>query len=657
MYSLCSGDATQVCLHGCCMVKPFSAPDPQKRVPRPRSTAADCRRQFAATTAACFFSNTQFTNHESLPSLQESFTQFQEAYPLYSETEQADQIRAQEYYHLSHSNHTCLDYIGIGLFSHCQIQIMSSSPTTIASTSSPPSNLPSPQSLNIPLFGISYKSVNLKSQLQYGGQESALESAMKRKIMSYLNISENDYSMVFTANRTSAFKLLAESYPFQSSKKQLLTVYDYESEAVEAMVDISEKRGAKVMSAEFSWPRLRINSAKLKKMVVRNKKKKKRGLFAFPLQSRMTGARYHYVWMNIAQENGWHVLLDACGLGPKDMDSFGLSLFHPDFLICSFYKVFGENPTGFGCLFVKKSCVPILEASTSTGIVNLVPAKKLSQLPGDSSGTDTEPEKTSKFEFQEELHTSSSFSGPLTIQTTLSGRFEYEQGETSELPTTEGTAKHDKSETSKIIEMEKLADLFQQKNKVSGKEGLEIECRGLDHVDSLGLVLISRRARDLSNWLVNALTKLHHPNTEERSPLVKIYGPKIKFDRGPALAFNVFDWKGEKIEPILLQKLADRNNISLSYGFLHHLWFSDKYEAEKQRVIERRETGAKGMVENKRKGKDDLGITVVTAALGFLTNFDDIYRLWAFIARFLDADFVEKERWRYTALNQKTIEV
>jgi hypothetical protein len=48
---------------------------------------------------------------------------------------------------------------------------------------------------------------------------------------------------------------------------------------------------------------------------------------------------------------------------------------------------------------------------------------------------------------------------------------------------------------------------------------------------------------------------------------------------------------------------------------------------------------------------------VVTAALSFLANFEDVYKLWTFVARFLDADFVEKERWRYTALNQKTIEV
>lgn len=35
-------------------------------------------------------------------------------------------------------------------------------------------------------------------------------------------------------------------------------------------------------------------------------------------------------------------------------------------------------------------------------------------------------------------------------------------------------------------------------------------------------------------------------------------------------------------------------------------------------------------------------ISVVTAGLGFLTNFEDVYRLWAFVSRFLDADFVEK---------------
>lgn len=460
--------------------------------------------------------------------------------------------------------------------------------------------------------------------------------------MGFLNISENDYSMVFTANRTSAFKLLAESYPFQS--RRLLTVYDYQSEAVEAMTNSSAKKGAEIMSAEFSWPRLRIQSAKLRKMVVNKKKRKERGLFVFPLHSRITGSRYPYLWMSVAQENGWHVLIDACALGPKDMDSFGLSLFRPDFLVCSFYKIFGENPSGFGCLFVKKSAIPILELSTSAGMISLAPDGKLFPLGDGSPGTDTELVQTSRDGVQEyESASSSSFSGRIKIE---SGRLEQEE-----------PAEPQSLEASKIGKSEKPSHLIKRGHGESSRNGnLEIHCRALDQVDSLGLSLITNRARYLINWLVNSLMKLEHPN-REGVPVVRIYGPKIKFNRGPALAFNIFDWKGDKVEPVLVQKLADRSNISLSYGFLHNIWFSDKYAEEKERVLEVRGTGSTKRVKNKREDKAVQGITVVTAALGFPANFRDTYKLWAFVARFLDADFVEKERWRYTALNQKTIEV
>ncbi|XP_011041618.1 PREDICTED: uncharacterized protein LOC105137537 [Populus euphratica] len=649
MQPRCLKEVSQACLSGCCPSPIPGFSEPLNKISKPRSTSATCRHNFAKTTTSSIFPNTHFTNPESLPSLQESFNGFIKVYPQYSDTYQVDQTRAQEYNHLALSNHTCLDYIGIGLFSYAQLQKHESEKQILPSASSP--QLPSPQNVHIPFFSVSYKTGNLKTQLLHGGQESALESAMKKRIMSFLNISENDYSMVFTANRTSAFKLLAESYPFKTSRK-LLTVYDYESEAVEAMINNSEKKGAQVMSAEFSWPRLRIQSAKLRKMVeMKSKRKKtKRGLFVFPLHSRMTGARYPYLWMNIAKENGWHILIDACALGPKDMDSFGLSLIRPDFLICSFYKIFGENPSGFGCLFVKKSTVPLLEDSVSAGMVSLVPAKKMSRLLDEFSGTDSDFEHLSKLGLQEdELDSSNSFSGPISSQTMHSGRVE--QGETSESQTTGTTAKQEVSKTSGIVESGKPAEVMLQGNGI-----LEIECRGLDQVDSLGLTRISNRSRCLINWMVNALLKLKHPNTGE-IPLVRIYGPRVKFDRGPALAFNLFDWKGEKVEAPLVQKLADRSNISLSYGFLHHISFSDEYEEEKASVLERRVNGAKGTVTNKRREKADLGITVVTVALGVLANFEDTYRFWAFIAQFLDADFVEKAKWRYTALNQKTVEV
>ncbi|CAN4127496.1 unnamed protein product [Withania somnifera] len=584
-----------------------------------------CHRQFVDAVASSIQPNSQFTNHECLPSCAELFANLKEAYPHYYQTNLADEIRAHEYYHLKH---VCLDYIGNGLFSYYQQQ-GSYHPTddSIASSSSaPPPSTQQFASLNETFFNISYKSVSLSTQLLYGGQESDLEYKMRQRINKYMNISKYDYSMVFTANQSSAFKLLADSYPFESNHN-LLTVYDYENEAVEGMINSAKRKGARVVSAEFSWPNLRINSRKLRKMLG---VKKKRGLFVFPLQSKVTGTRYSYQWMTIAQENGWHVLFDASALGPKDMETLGLSIIQPDFLICSFFKVFGENPSGFCCLFVKNSSISQLnKSSTSLGIISLVPVATKSfddKYASCSSSTSSDSDQEISAEFQEIKQVSDQ--EPQKI-TTLFEILNWGKGSNKN--------RYKKVESKKSMNSD------------------ELECRGLDHADKLGLILTSSRARYLINWLINALTRLQHPHTEDiHHPLVKIYGPKIHFNRGPAVAFNVFDWKGQKIDPTLVQKLADRNNISLSCAFLQHIWFSKMYDDEKKIILE---TLRSGNDSNNKRGKLKCGASVITASIGMMTNFEDLYRLWSFIARFLDADFVEKERWRYKALNQTTIEV
>lgn len=119
--------------------------------------------------------------------------------------------------------------------------------------------------------------------------------------------------------------------------------------------------------------------------------------------------------------------------------------------------------------------------------------------------------------------------------------------------------------------------------------------------------------------------KLKHPNMEE-IPDIRIYGSKIKFDRGPALAFNVFDWKGEKVEAPLIQKVADRSNISLSCRFLHHISFSYKYEEEKATVLERRTYGAKGRLTKKSKEKANMGIAVVKKEVGLIVLSYDKFK-------------------------------
>ncbi|KAJ7944854.1 molybdenum cofactor sulfurase-like [Quillaja saponaria] len=618
MHSSCIREASQTCFN-VCLSNPFDG-SAETHTPNSTVSATGLHYDFAVATASTLQPYTQLTNHESLPSLEESFLNFTGAYPQFSSTRQAEDIRAREYYHLSPSNHVCLDYIGHGLFSYDQQQRYYPPTASVASSSSSAPPLLHSTISELPFFDISYKSVNFNSQILYGNQESELESNIQKRIMAFMNISEADYTMVFTANQSSAFRLVADSYQFQPNKN-LLTVYDHTSEALEVMIENSKKRGAQILSAEFSWPNLRIQSRKLKKMIMsKRRKKRKSGLLVFPLQSRMTGARYSYLWMTLAQENGWHVLLDACALGSKEMDTLGLSLFKPDFLVCSFFKVFGENPSGFGCLFVKKSSSYVLkrtDKATSIGIVSLVPTSRQSQFPEQIGSEVYRPHRTKEV-------------------------FEKQKAEP----------------LSEIVELETPIISAQCSDSAENVKGnLEIECRGLDHADSLGLILISGRARYLINWLVNALMRLQHPHSETGLSLIRIYGPNINYHRGPAVAFNVFDWKGEKIEPALIQKLADRHNISLSYGFLENIWFSYKSEEERQMKSETRTPEVEGTGLPKKTDKHLYKISVVTAALGFLTNFEDTYRLWKFISRFLDADFVEKEKWRYMALNQKTIEV
>nr|GEV59009.1 hypothetical protein [Tanacetum cinerariifolium] len=71
----------------------------------------------------------------------------------------------------------------------------------------------------------------------------------------------------------------------------------------------------------------------------------------------------------------------------------------------------------------------------------------------------------------------------------------------------------------------------------------EVMCRHLDHVNMLGLNKTTFRLCFLINWLVTSFLQLRLPgsNTEDGVPLSHIYGPKIKYERGAAVAFNIRD--------------------------------------------------------------------------------------------------------------------
>ncbi|KAJ4880826.1 hypothetical protein Rs2_37881 [Raphanus sativus] len=553
-------EASEACFNGCCS-SPFST----QSVTKKQEEEEDHEFSLITTGASFLTRDIKFTSQESLPSLHTSFYDLITAFPDYLQTNQADHLRSTEYQNLSYSSsHVLLNHT-------VQQQPLFSYSQSISG---------SDQSL----FTLSCKQVSSGEELLlFATEESRFQTRMRRRITSFMNLEESEYHMILTQDRSSAFKILAELYCFKTCPN-LLTVYNYEDEAVEEMIRISEKKGVKPKAAEFSWPSTEIVSEKLKRNITRNKRRRdKRGLFVFPLQSLVTGASYSYSWMSLAHENEWHVLLDTSALSSKDMETLGLSLFRPDFLICSFTEVLRqEDSPGFGCLFVKKSSSQALSE-----------APELITNPANLTVVKAEPAwKTENDE-----------------NTLGRGSLDHREDHTS---------------ANDIVEV------------VEEDDNAIIEFRGLDHADSLGLVLISRRLKSLTLWLVRALTCLKHPGSHQpEMHLVKICGPKTRPKRGPSVCFNVFDWQGEKVDPVVVERLAEREKIGLRCAYLQKI---SKIGKDKKR--------------NDEKQNLSLRVSVVCVRLGFMTNFDDVFRVWGFVSRFLDADFVEKEKWRKKALEK-----
>ncbi|KAI7746928.1 hypothetical protein M8C21_020657, partial [Ambrosia artemisiifolia] len=626
-----------------------------------------------------------------------------------------------------------------------------------------------------------------------GGERGSVEYDIKSKIFDYLNIPETEYGLVFTVSRGSAFKLLAESYPFHSNKK-LLTMFDHESQSVNWMAQSAKEKGAKVHSAWFKWPTLKPCSTHLRKQMLNKKRRKKdsaTGLFVFPVQSRVTGAKYSYQWMALAQQNNWHVLLDAGALGPKDMDSLGLSLFRPDFIITSFYRVFGYDPTGFGCLLIKKSVIGSLQNQSGhagSGIVKISPVFPLylsdsidgmpalagieddeavgkgegvsesnagANLPA-FSGAYTSSQVRDVFEtemehdaaspiFEEtghhcvgEVMKSPVFSedessensmwidlgqSPFGSQSEIINSpirppswFKSSNGAKQELADKKGDRKeidsphhatevlsfdaavHNVKKPENCEERSKETEIkmnhteiqeepetkrpkesavisretegeFRLLGRMEGSKrvsfGLEdnnksedyyindedyyeeqeserrepeISCRHLDHVNMSGLNKTTLRLRFLVNWLVTSLLQLRLPGSE---PLVHIYGPKIKYERGASVAFNVRNKSKGLISPEIVQKLAESHGISLGVGIICHARIIQSTK-QNRAAIDLADTTVCKPMNNDGNGGGFVRAEVVTASLGFLTNFEDVYKLWVFVAKFLNPSFARE---------------
>nr|GEY68771.1 pyridoxal phosphate-dependent transferase [Tanacetum cinerariifolium] len=222
---------------------------------------------------------------------------------------------------------------------------------------------------------------------------------------------------------------------------------------------------------------------------------------------------------------------------------YGLTrvIFLPDSIIASFYKVLWYEPTGFGCLLIRKSVIGSLQKQSSHSSSGV-----LTHLVRDVYETELEHGGSTVFD---ETEIFSVMKSP--VATDDESPEDSMWIDLSQSPI--GSPKYKKNMKPRIVlgcSDKGYRLVWKVKIIISVTKEYELDrtepevmCRHLDHVNMLGLNKTTFRLCFLINWLVTSFLQLRLPgsNTEDVVPLSHIYGPKIKYERGAAVAFNIRD--------------------------------------------------------------------------------------------------------------------
>jgi molybdenum cofactor sulfurtransferase len=261
---------------------------------------------------------------------------FRQKYSTYDATQSLDTLRATQYARLDAQEHVYLDYTGGGLYAECQVR----------------EHL---ELLCSHVFGNPH-STNPASQAM-----TTLVDRARRFVLSYFHASSEEYIVIFTPNASGALKLVGESYPFAHGGRYLLTFDNHNS--VNGIREFAQAKGAAITYVPLEPPDLRANETHLHRFLAQARPGQP-NLFAYPAQSNVTGVQHPLEWIAHAQDLGWDVLVDCAAFVPSNR--LDLSVWHPDFVPLSFYKMFGY-PTGIGCLLARKSALAKLHRPWFSG--------------------------------------------------------------------------------------------------------------------------------------------------------------------------------------------------------------------------------------------------------------------------------------------------
>jgi molybdenum cofactor sulfurtransferase len=261
---------------------------------------------------------------------------FLEANPAFRATAAVDELRATEYGRLDASGQVYLDYTGGGLYAASQLA----------------------------------EHVRLMQDTVYGNPHSVnptssaatvLVEQARAAVLRYFGAAESEYACIFTPNATGALRLVGEAYPFVVGG-HFLALFDNHN-SVNGIREFARAKSVETAYVPLHAPDLRVDEAVLERYLD-DAGPAGHNLFAYPAQSNFSGVKHPLEWIGMARERGWDVIVDCAAFVPTSR--LDLSVWKPDFVPISFYKLFGY-PTGIGALIARREALERLHRPWFSG--------------------------------------------------------------------------------------------------------------------------------------------------------------------------------------------------------------------------------------------------------------------------------------------------
>ncbi|KAF1318396.1 Molybdenum cofactor sulfurase, partial [Globisporangium splendens] len=260
-----------------------------------------------------------------------------------------DCMRAQEFAHMEGSVY--LDHAGATMYSSAQLQRVFAE-------------------LSSGLYGNPHSTPTMARDVEN----------VKRRVLRLFSAREDEYELIFTSGATAALKLVGECFPWQKGSRFAYSMDSHTSAL--GIRGYAAKHGADTVCIPLDEmqcmeeDRSESNDAEVSTSTEGEAMQSNMplNLFAFPAECNFSGLchplslvdRVRKGQLNKqrsreaseAQGSRWLVLVDAAKY--VSTHKLDLSNHKPDFVVCSFYKMFGY-PTGLGALLVQKTVLPLLQ--------------------------------------------------------------------------------------------------------------------------------------------------------------------------------------------------------------------------------------------------------------------------------------------------------